>query len=54
MEGRELTARERGKLGPADQADSEVVAWPRLRQRACAYQAQVHGLVVENMVSFWN
>jgi len=54
MKGRELTARERGKLGPVDQADSDVVAWPRLRQKAHAYEAQVHGLAVENRVSFWS
>jgi hypothetical protein len=58
MEGKELTARERGKVGPVAQADNDNqglarwVAWPP-PPRAYAYEAQVHGLVVENRVSFW-
>ena len=59
MKGKELMVRERGQMGPVAQADDDNqglarwVAWPPPSPRAYAYEAQVHGLVVENRVSFW-
>ena len=60
MRGKELMVGERSQMGPVAPADDDNqglamrVAWPRPPpQRAYAYEAQVHGLVVENRVSFW-
>ena len=59
MQERELTTRERGKVGPVAQSDNDNqglarwLAWPPSPPRAYAYEAQVHGLVVENRISFW-
>jgi hypothetical protein len=58
MKGKKLMTRKRGQMGPVAQADDDNqgragwVAWPA-PPRAYAYEAQVHGLVVENRVSFW-
>ncbi len=57
MKGKELMVRERCQMGPVAQADDDNqglarwIAWPP-PPRAYAYEAQVHGLVVENRVSF--
>jgi len=59
MKGKELMVRERCQMGPVAQADDDnrgLARWSHGRPpplRAYAYGAQVHGLVVENRVSFW-
>ena len=56
MKGKELMVRERYQMGPVAQADDDnqgFARWSHGRpppQRAYAYEAQVHGLVVENRV----
>ena len=58
MKGKELMVRERCQMWAVAQADDdnqEVAMWVAgpPPPRAYAYEAQVHGLVVENRVSFW-